>query len=175
VISAVFGTWQVVVTFFNHNFVNCKAVLILDIKPQCSALKKKTYLWYVRHTDTLADQHWTKCQGHGRKTWFDDILIQCSGQVRLKNLFCILSTRQIWLLSLNGTVFVLTCMPTIHRFMAPADPLQFTISSSICQPVSTMSLHGWGQTDCNSAPTRRTCSVVPLSAVNASCQPQLSE
>jgi len=45
-------------------------------------------------------------------------------------------------LSLHGTVFVLTCMPTIHKFTAPADPLQFTISSSTCQPVSMMLLHG---------------------------------
>jgi len=63
---------------------------------------------------------------------------------RCLDLFCSLSTRQIWLLSLNGTVFVLTCMPTIHRFMAPADPLQLTISSSACQPVSTMSLRTHG-------------------------------
>jgi len=40
---------------------------------------------------------------------------------RCLDLFCSLSTWQIWLLSLNGTVFILTCMPTIHRFTASSD------------------------------------------------------
>jgi len=54
---------------------------------------------------------------------------------RYLDIFCLLSTQQIWLLSLNCTDFVLTCMPTIHRFTAPADRLQFTISSRACQLV----------------------------------------